>query len=92
VHADVTQPGGAEQRVDHGVGQHVGVGVPVEPELAFERDAAEHERPTGDQPVGVVADAGAHAHGPIGSRRRSRRSNTASSRTPSPSSSSSAWS
>jgi hypothetical protein len=85
--ADVAQPGGAEQGVDHGVGEHVGVGVPVEAELVGDLDPAEQQRPALDEAVGVEADAEAGTH-PSGSSRRSRPSNTTSSLTPrSPSSS-----
>ena len=85
--------GGAEQRVDHRVREHVGVGVPVEPALVGDLDAAEDQPAPVGEAVRVVADAdphGAVSEAPIGSRRRLRRSNTASSRTPSSSSSSSA--
>jgi hypothetical protein len=83
---DVAQAGGAEQRVDDRVGEHVGVGVTGQAGLVRDLDAAEHEPPPGGEPVRVDADAGADAH-PIGSSRRERSSNTHSSRTPASSSS-----
>ena len=45
VGAEVAEPGGAEQRVDHRVGDHVGVGVALEPELVLDLDPAEHQPP-----------------------------------------------
>ncbi len=39
--ADVAETGGPEQRVDHSVRQHVGVGVTVEPELVGDLDATD---------------------------------------------------
>ena len=89
--ADVAHRGGAEQRVDDRMGQHVGVGVAVEAELVRDGDPAEDERAPGHEPVRVPADARDAGH-PIGSRRRSRRAKTASSLTPSSPRSSSAWS
>ena len=59
--AEVAQGGGAEQGVDDRVRQHVGVGVALEPELGLERDAADHQRPAGDEAVRVVAEARANA-------------------------------
>ena len=41
--ADVAEARGAEQRVDHGVREHVGVGVPVEAALVLDLDAAEDQ-------------------------------------------------
>ena len=70
--ADVAHRGGAEQRVDDRVGEHVGVGVAVEAELVRDGDPAEDERAPGHEPVRVPADARDARH-PIGSRRRSRR-------------------
>ena len=46
-----------EQRVDHRVGEHVGVGVTGEPSVVLELDAAEHEPPALGEPVAVVARA-----------------------------------
>ena len=43
--ADVAEPGGAEERVGDGVGDHVGVAVAGQAALAGERHAAEDERP-----------------------------------------------
>ena len=61
----------------------VGVGVPAQPELVGDLDAAEDQRPARDEAVAVVADpdrAGAH---PSGSIRRSRPSKTQISSIPS---------
>ena len=73
---------------------HVGVRVAREAQLVRDLDPAEHEATAGLEAVRVPADpdpAGAHG-APIGAIRRSRRSNTDSSRTPWSSSSSSACS
>ena len=78
--ADVAERGRAEQRVDHRVGEHVGVGVAGEPLLVRDVDAAEDQRAAGRERVRVDPQAGADH--PIGSIRRSRRSNTHSSVTP----------
>ena len=86
---DVPQPRGAEQRVGHGVCEHIGVRVPYQPAVVRDRHAAQDERPALHEAVRVPADPGPVAH-PIGSRRRSRRSNTASSLMPRSSSSASA--
>ena len=67
--ADVAERGRAEQRVHERVQGDVGVGVAVEAELALDRDAAEDERPTGDEAVDVVADPDPHAR-PAGARPR----------------------
>jgi hypothetical protein len=40
--ADVTERGGAEQRVDHRVGEDVGVGVAGEATVARDLDAAKN--------------------------------------------------
>ena len=53
---EVTEPGRAEQRVDHGVGQNVGVGVPGEPPLVRYLHPAEDEAAALREPVAVVAD------------------------------------
>ncbi len=41
--ADVAQPGGAEQRVGDGVGEHVGVRVSLQAELVGDLHPADHE-------------------------------------------------
>src|SRR5436309_1974039 len=71
--ADVTEAGGAEQRVDQRVRDHVAVGVAREPSPRVDLDPAENERHTLDERVRVDADS--HPH-PSGSWRRSRRSKT----------------
>src|SRR5215203_2746279 len=82
--ADVAEAGRSEQRVDDGVGQDVGVAVAGEPGFGLlDLHAAEDQAATGRQAVGVEADAGAQLRShPIGSSRRPRSSNTASSFTP----------
>ena len=74
--AEVPEPGRSEHGVDHGVGEHVGVGMALEASLVRDLDAAEDQPAARGEAVGVVAhpDPGAH---PSGSKRRSRRSNTA---------------
>ena len=60
VRAEVAEPGRAEQRVDHGVGDHVGVGVALEPSVVLDLDPAEDQPPPGGEAVAVVADPDAH--------------------------------
>ena len=60
------------------MGDHVGVGVPVETPFVGDLDAAEKQRPVRPEAVAVVADPDPGRH-PIGSIRRSRASKTASS-------------
>ena len=55
--AEVAERERAEQRLGHGVREHVGVGVAVEPRLRRHRDASEHERAAGDERVQVEAEA-----------------------------------
>ena len=81
VRADVAQACGAEQRVDHRVREHVGVGVAGEPLLVGHLDAAEDQPPPGREAVGVDPEPGAD-HQPSGSIRRVRPSNTQISCTP----------
>ena len=61
--------GGAEQRVDDRVREHVGVGVAGEALLVRDVDAAEDQRAARREGVRVDAEAGADHH-PIGSIRR----------------------
>ena len=68
--ADVAAAGGAEQRVDHRVGEDVGVGVAGEAALVLDLDAAEDEPAALGEAVAVVADADAHR---LNSRRPRRR-------------------
>ena len=58
--ADVAHAGGAEQGVDHRVGEHVGVGVAGEAALVLDLDPAEDQAPPLGEAVAVVADADAH--------------------------------
>ena len=58
--ADVALAGGAEQGVDHGVGEHVGVGVPGEAARVIDLDPAEDEAAPLGEAVAVVADPDAH--------------------------------
>ena len=78
---EIAQPRRAEDGVDHGVGEDVGVGVALEAAIVGNLDPAENQRAPLREPVRVVANADAGAH-PSGSRRRRRRSNTASSSMP----------
>ena len=87
--ADVAQPGRPQQRVHDRVREDVGVGVAGQAQLVLDAHAAEDQRAALDQAVGVVAQADHHV-APIGSVRRSRRSKTVSSSTPTSSSISSA--
>ena len=89
--ADVAEAAGAEQRVDHRVGEHVGVGVAGEAALVLDLDPADHQAVALDEAVAVVADSDPQPHqvlaspesrtsdrrrSPSGSRRRSRPSKT----------------
>ena len=67
-------PGGAEQGVDHRVGEHVGVGVAGEAALVLDLDPAEDQPAALGEAVAVVADPDAHpAHDPRAPRRRAAR-------------------
>src|ERR1700733_13024614 len=55
---DVAEAGRAKQGVDHCMSEHVGIGMTVEAELAWNIHATENQRAAPDEPVGVVADAG----------------------------------
>jgi hypothetical protein len=88
--ADVAEPRRAAQRGHDRVREDVGVGVTVEAAVVRNLHPAEDEPAARREAVRVVAVAD-HA-GPIGSRRRRRRSKTASCVTPTRSSTSSAWS
>ena len=68
--ADVAEAGGAEQRVDHRVGEHVGVGVPVEAALVRDLDAAEHQ-PAARRRGGASRSRCRRARSRAGSSRRS---------------------
>src|SRR5665811_1202495 len=58
--ADVAAAGGAQQRVDHRVGEHVGVGVAAEAARVLDLHTAQDQRPALGEAVTVVADADAH--------------------------------
>jgi hypothetical protein len=97
VGAEVAEAGGAEQRVDHGMGEDVGVGVAGEAALVLDLDPAEDERAAVVEAVAVVADPdrahGAHLRGSLTRTEsdmdaRSRRTQSASSPTAGPSGSS----
>ena len=62
---DVSQPGGAQDRVADGVGTDVGVGV-TEEAVALELDAPEDQLSPGGEGVDVVAHA--HRHGGLDDR------------------------
>jgi hypothetical protein len=89
--ADVTQAARSEDRVDHGMREHVGVRVPGEAARVLDLDPAEGQSLVLSESVAVVADPNAQGHqassplpstrtnppaSPIGLRRRSRPSNT----------------
>ena len=76
---EVAETRGPEHGVDDGVRDDVRVGMPVEPLLVLDLDAAEDEPPSGGEPVTVVADPDPQ---PSGSVRRCRPSNTAISSIP----------
>ena len=58
--ADVTEAGGAEDRVRDGVGHGIGVRVTGEAFGVGDFDAAEDQLSAGGEGMGVVADADAH--------------------------------
>src|SRR5215213_2367505 len=58
--ADVARAGRPEQRVDHRVGEHVGVGVAGEAELVLDLDTAQDQAAALGEAVAVVADPDAH--------------------------------
>src|SRR5205823_3736767 len=60
VRADVSQPGSTEDGVDDRVGEHVSVGMPVQPAWVLDAHAAEHESPALLQGMNVVADSHPH--------------------------------
>ena len=68
--ADVADAGGAEQRVDHGVGEDVSVGVALEAALVLDLDPAEDQPAAGGEAVAVVADPDRSAR--LGSSERLR--------------------
>ncbi len=69
--ADVAERRGTEERIDQGMADDVRVRVALEASIVLQRDAPEHERAAGDEPVGIEARADAIAH-PSGSWRGSR--------------------
>ena len=50
---DLSESGGAEERVHQSVDGHVGVGMTKEPKFIRDLDAAKHERPSGGKSVNV---------------------------------------
>src|SRR5262249_29247011 len=97
--AQIAEATGPEQGVDHGMGEHIGVGMPGEAPLVFDLHPADHQPLPGLEAMAVIADAHPKRHQPCtssgagiwaplpalpsGSRRRSRRSKTQISSTPS---------
>jgi hypothetical protein len=72
--ADVPGAGGAEQGIDHGMRDDVGIGMTAEPALVRDLHPAEDQRPSLLEAVAVVPDPdpkARRAH-PILSSRRSR--------------------
>ena len=67
---EVAQPGGAEQRVRHGVERHVPVGVAVQPRGTGDLHPAQPEGRSRAEGVAVVAEAGARQDGAEGGRER----------------------
>src|SRR4029450_931401 len=59
---EVAEAAGAEQRVDHGVGEYIGIGVAREAAVVFDLDAADHKSLTGFEAMAVVADPHSQAH------------------------------
>ena len=53
---DVTQGGRAEECVDDGMEQDIGVGMPVQPPVVRDLDAAENQAPSRSKAMSVVAD------------------------------------
>ena len=62
VFADVAERARPQHGVDHRVRQHIRIGVALKPELMLELDTADHEPPSRDKPVRVVADPGRRTH------------------------------
>ena len=81
--ADVAKRGRAENCVDHGMGEHVGVRESLEARHSGQLDAAEHERAGTARAVGVVADPDPPFRQPSVSCVRARPLNTAISSIPS---------
>ena len=52
---DITQPGGAQQRIDDRVDQHIRVGVTKQSAIMVDRGAANHQRPSGHQRMHIPA-------------------------------------
>ena len=71
--ADVAPARGAEQRVDHRVGEDVGVGVAGQTALVLDLDPAEDQASTLGEAVAVVADPDAHLSNPRRPRHRAAR-------------------
>src|SRR5680860_1751813 len=66
VQADVAETGGAQERVDHGVGEHVGVGVAGEAVFGLGHlHPTQHQTAALAEAVRVVPDARARAHPPV---------------------------
>ena len=59
--AHVAQGGRAQQGVDHGVQQRVGVAMADRLPIVGNVDAAQSQRPARPQPVGVVSDSNPHS-------------------------------
>ena len=60
--ADITQPGGAQQRVGDGVQQHIGIRMPQQPGAVGDLHAAQHQPPSRHQRVDVPALSNSEIH------------------------------
>src|SRR5215218_10918831 len=58
--ADVAEAGGAQERVGHGVGDRVGVAVPVQPALGGDLHTAQYQLAPRGEAVRVVPVSDAH--------------------------------
>ena len=60
--AEIAEAAGAEQRVDHGVGEDVRIRVSGEAAVVLDLDPADHQALPLDQPVAVVSDSDPQPH------------------------------
>ena len=62
--ADIAQAGGPQERIGHGMTDHVGVGVTDQPARMLDLESAQDQWPPLDQSMGVVTDPNPHVHAP----------------------------